>query len=801
VPRYASSAASALLGAGLGAIAFAGGSGFALQNVTWVETGAVVGGALLVALAIVRGRGGRLDGGFTLLAFGALTLLCALSIAWSVAPDRTWQSANLTVAYLAVFAGAMALARLWRPAQAVAIVLRAVLLAAAVVVVYALITRAFPSLTADEVIARLGAPYGYWNALGTTAALAVPATLWLGSRRTGHQAVNALAYPLMSLLLVALFLSYSRGALIMAGIGAALWVAFVPLRLRSITLLGVSLAGAAPVIVWALGQDAFTKNQVTLEVRRAVATEFGLWLLATVILMLGAGLAVGFRVARRPPRARARLRMGVVAGIVACVVPIVLAVVLSNSDRGLGGTIKQGYESLTSISKTTPGGPARLLSASSARGLYWHQAKEVFLDHYWEGSGADTFGVTRLRYRPPTDRTVPQHAHGYLYQTAADLGILGLAVSLVLLVAWLLAARRATGALRRGGGSLAFTPERIGLIALALCALVYGLHSMVDWIWFVPGPTAMALGAAGFVAGRGRLGAGAAAAGAAAVGAAGGDIPPVLEPEPVAEPVAAAAGVASAGGTATLAPPRPAAHSNGSSDTPDTAVLVPLSELPPPPIDRPPVPLGPRRSWRPALAALTLVAAALCVWSIWQPLRSDRESDHALDLAASNHVGAARQAAERAHEIDPLSPRPYIVRNAIEDAAGNPVAAQKALEDAVLAFPADPQTWIQLAQYQLNARNMPAEALKTVVGALYLDPQSRAAQTVYFQADAALNGGTAAVGPPVATPTPAAPTPAAPTPPATPAPSPTPPAPPVPTAPAPPVTPSPGSGGTAPPGG
>src|SRR3954451_3522906 len=236
--RYASSAASALLGARLGAIAFAGGSGFALEDVPWVEIGAVAGAGLLVALAILRGRGGRLDGGFTLLAVGALAVLCAVSIAWSVAPDRSWQSANLTVSYVALFAGGMALARLWRTSQAVAVVLRGVLLAAAIVVVYALLTRVFPSLIEDEVFARLGAPYGYWNALGTTAALAVPATLWLGSRRTGHQPISALAYPLLSLLLVALFLSYSRGALIMAGVGAGPWGGVVAPRARSNTLAG-----------------------------------------------------------------------------------------------------------------------------------------------------------------------------------------------------------------------------------------------------------------------------------------------------------------------------------------------------------------------------------------------------------------------------------------------------------------------------------------------------------------------------------------------------------------------------------
>jgi tetratricopeptide (TPR) repeat protein len=165
------------------------------------------------------------------------------------------------------------------------------------------------------------------------------------------------------------------------------------------------------------------------------------------------------------------------------------------------------------------------------------------------------------------------------------------------------------------------------------------------------------------------------------------------------------------------------------------------------------------RSLRPLFAALALAVTLLCAWAIWQPLRSDNESDHALDLSANNHVDAARRAVQRAHEIDPLSPRPYVVRNAIEDASGNSVAAQKALQDAVVAFPADPQTWIQLAQYQLNSASQPAEALKTVKGALYLDPQSRAAQTVYFQAGAELNGAPSPTAPPVPGGVPTAPAP------------------------------------------
>ena len=222
----------------------------------------------------------------------------------------------------------------------------------------------------------------------------------------------------------------------------------------------------------------------------------------------------------------------------------------------------------------------------------------------------------------------------------------------------------------------------------------------------------------------------------------------------------------------------------------------------PPPDDpaaRPAAP-RPRRGVRVALAVLTLVATGLCVWSIWQPLRSDRESDKALDLAADGKTAEALAAANRAHDIDPLSPRPYVVLNAVEDGAGNRSAALKALEDAVREFPADPQTWLQLAQYQLNSLSKPADALQTISGALYLDPQSRAAQTVYFEANTAL-GQTATAPPPAPAPAPTTtpPTPTTPTP-TTPAPT----TPPVPTAPAPPE-PSTGqqrrNGGTAPPGG
>lgn len=727
--RSASYAASALLAVALAGAAFGAQGGFDLARVTWTEIALVVAGGVVVAAAVLAARRGRIDGGLTALALAGLVVLCAVSILWSIAPDLSWLETNLTIAYLAVFAASAALARL-APDGAGA-VLRAILLAVAAVVLYALATRVWPTLARDDIFARLGEPYGYWNALGATAALGVVPALWLGSRRSGHAPANALAYPLLSLLAITIFLSYSRAAIVVAGLGALAWILFVPLRLRTLVLSAASLATAAPVIVWALHQDAFTKNSLPLSVRQEIAGEFGGFLIATLLGSLVIGLVITFAAARRPPRASARLRMGVAAGAVAVSVPVMLVIVLANSDRGLGGTIRSGYESLTSIGKHTTGGPGRLLSASSSRGLYWHQAKLVFQSHYWKGTGAGTFGVARLRFRERSDQSVSQHAHGFVQQMAADLGTAGLVAALALALLWLGAAARTVGVLRhrRRGPPLGFGAERAALAALALAGIVYGAYSALDWVWFVPGPTVMALAAAGFVAGRGPL----------TLRAAGA--PPTLAG--VHPAAARAAYAAPAAMPPPPPPPSPQPSQYQSQSEQSTAVL----ELPPPPPappgpEAPPPtagpgrrrPLVPERVGRPLLALGTIVAALLAAYAIWQPLRSDQQSDRALDLSANSRYAAALAATDTAHDYDPLTPRPLLVRSAIEDARGDTKAAEQALVTAVRQFPAQPQTWLQLADYQLNTLNQPKAALETIRGALFLDPQSRAAQTVFFQA-------------------------------------------------------------------
>jgi tetratricopeptide (TPR) repeat protein len=282
-------------------------------------------------------------------------------------------------------------------------------------------------------------------------------------------------------------------------------------------------------------------------------------------------------------------------------------------------------------------------------------------------------------------------------QTAADLGLVGLGLSLLALVAWVAAAARSCGsrrrlrlaqldprrlpaALGRTGERLARVPaavgrtpsalsaradraavrrpvdgDRIALLTLATVVLTFGVHSLIDWTWFVPGTALIAVVCAGFVAGRGPRG-----------------VPGPERTRPIGNRVATAL----------------------------------------------------------ALVGVALVAA----WTIWQPLRSDQASDAALAALEAGQPNDARVEAQEAHKRNPLALRPLFDLSTIEDAAQRKDLAQKALEEAVRLQPGNPASWSQLANYQLNVLQQPTPAFQSARAALFLDPKSPAAQSLLLDA-------------------------------------------------------------------
>jgi hypothetical protein len=504
--RNRDSAIALILGGALAAICFGAAGGSELSRTSLTEVLMLLAGAGVITAAVLWGRGGALDGATSLVAFALLAVLTSLSVLWSIVPELSYIEAGRTLSYLVVFAAAIAGARL--APRAVPGVIGGILLGAMLPVAYALASRIWPgSLAEGELSNRIGAPFQYWNAVGTVAAISIPLALWLGSRRTGSVWLRALAYPAVGLSVLAILLTQSRGALAAAAAAAILWLAIVPLRLRSLPIVIVPSLAAGAVGAWALSKDPFSKSLQPLEAKEAVAGDFGLLVVLMTLLLFAAGLAVNLGLARGLVSMRTRRRAGLVALAVACLVPLV-----AFTSVALSGTIDDRVSEVTSETDVAPAeGGDRVFASSSTRGKYWREAGRVFEDRPAVGVGAGAFAVARLRHR--TDGAVTAHAHGFVPQTLADLGIVGVLVTSVLLIAWLVAALRATALMPRRmpyalptdepGPRRDWDGDRMGLVALVLAAVAFGLQSIIDWTWFIPGPAALALVAAGYVAGRG----------------------------------------------------------------------------------------------------------------------------------------------------------------------------------------------------------------------------------------------------------------------------------------------------------
>ncbi len=482
------------VGALLAAIAFGAGGGQSLESATRAELLLIlVGGAAAAAALLVAPPGTRVRGGIVLALLAALAALAAISISWAVEPSSAWLEANRLFAYVAALAAAIALARV-APERWPSII-GGVLLATTAVSAYALLTKLFPEwLNEFELFARLRKPFGYWNAVGLMGALSVPACLWLGARREGSPLLSALAFPALAVCLSVTLMAYSRGALLAAAVGAAVWFALVPLRLRGATVLIAGAAGAAMIAVWSFGQDALSTDRAPLDERSAAGHELLVLVLLVVALLYLVGLAAGFFADARPMRARPRRRTGVALLVMLALTPVAAAGLLATTDEGLGGSLDNAWSSLTDTSEVGPSNdPSRLTATGSVRSRYWDEAFQMWRDDPVTGVGAGGYATARPQYR--MDLLDVRHAHGYVPETMAELGIVGAAISIALLVAWIVAAQLTIRHARE--------PERAGLVTLAATAVVLGAHASIDWTWSIPGTADIGLVCAGWVAGRG----------------------------------------------------------------------------------------------------------------------------------------------------------------------------------------------------------------------------------------------------------------------------------------------------------
>jgi hypothetical protein len=463
----------------------------------------LLGAAACVAMVLLCARG-RGWGVTSVVLFAAFTGFAGLSIAWSVQPDWSWFGANQLLSYLAVFTGAAAIARTF-PQRWPALLGG---LAAAMVAVsaYSLLAKVFPaSLAPNNSYGRLQAPFGYWNAVGLAAALGLPACVWSAARRGHGWLLRGLSVPAMTLLIAVIALSYSRSAALVAVIGVGCFVAFTPVRLRATLMLALGTAGAVPVVAWALGHHGLTGDNALISAQSSAGHSFGWILVIVMAVMAGVGIAAAIASDRVAISAPVRRRVGTALVVGVALIPVAGVAGLAASSRGLTGEISHAWHTLTSPTSKQPGDTSsRITQLGSSRPLYWHQGLQVGEHALLKGVGELGYGIARLQYT--TNPAKSDQAHSYLVQTFADLGLIGLVITLGLLVAWVWAALRPL-AVRTPWRRLsaAQAGEREGLVALAAVVVAFGVHSALDWTWYFPGVAIPALLAAGWLAGRGPL--------------------------------------------------------------------------------------------------------------------------------------------------------------------------------------------------------------------------------------------------------------------------------------------------------
>lgn len=430
--------------------------------------------ATALAGALPRRRIGRL-GLTALILLAAFAVWVALSLIWTESAERTFAELARVTSYVGVFA----LATMSRDPRETQRQIGAIASAIVVVVGAGLLSRLHPAWFEDanqtgrilDSVERLSYPLNYWNGLGAITAMGIPLLLALatGAKSVIARALSAAAIPA---LMLTLFFALSRGGIIAAAVGAAVFFAFAADRLPKLATLAVAGAGGGFLVLLAHGKGDLVDGLST-----ATAHDQGNEMLLIGILvcaavgLVQAGLALAGAKAKRPAWTRPSKQGSTIALGAVLVVGLVLALAVDAPGRLSdawdefkgGGGPGEGTERLTSI-------------AGEDRYAFWTAAVDENSTAPLIGTGAGTFIYWWAR-EGGGGETV-RDAHSLYLQTLGELGIAGLALLAAFLIVVL--AGGARNALLSEGA------ERSRLAAALAACSVFCLTAAVDWMWQMP---------------------------------------------------------------------------------------------------------------------------------------------------------------------------------------------------------------------------------------------------------------------------------------------------------------------------
>jgi hypothetical protein len=343
----------------------------------------------------------------------------------------------------------------------------------------------FP-ISGRYVAERLSFPLTYWNATGIAAALGVVLALHHGSGSQEPRLVRIGATAALPALVTAVYLTFSRGAIVAGALGVVVYVAVA--HPRRLVILAAAAGPACLVALAAayaagdLATDHYFRgggpahgHRVALVLAVACAAAA----LLRALLMRFEDRLDGVRVS--PARRRRVLAGAALGAILLVAVTAVVVDAPSRIDRELTA-FKEG----DFVPETGDARDRLSQSGNNGRLGVWRVSELSFGDHPWRGTGAGTFRVEYERRRD-LDLTITD-GHSLYLEVLGELGIVGLAL---LLVALALPLAIAVSRLRGG--------ERHAYAAFLAGGATLLVHAGVDWDWEMPAVFLWYLAASGVV--------------------------------------------------------------------------------------------------------------------------------------------------------------------------------------------------------------------------------------------------------------------------------------------------------------
>jgi hypothetical protein len=402
-----------------------------------------------------------------LAALAALAGWVALSVVWSVAPAQSVLEVERALVYVAAVSAVLLVSR----SRFGRHVLGGLVTAISLIAAFSLLTRLAPDRVGvydRAAVYRLAQPIGYWNGLAIFAAMG--ALLAFGfAARASTVAARATCSGLLVLLLPTLYFTFGRAPWLALAAGLTVAVAVDPRRLQLLATLLV--VGPAPAVATLIASHESGLTHAGTPLANAARDGHRLALILLLLAIGNAAVSAVFAVAA------GRIDVGPLARrVFAVAVGVVMALTAVAAFSRYGDPLSLASRGYTSF-KAPPPPMAddlnrRLLSFSgNGRADLWRLAWGDAKDHPVLGAGAGTYERYFLAHQPP-DVSRVRDAHGLYIETLAEIGPIGLALMLVVLLTPLATLRLA---------------RRHPLVPAVTGAYVaYLVHTGVDWDWELP---------------------------------------------------------------------------------------------------------------------------------------------------------------------------------------------------------------------------------------------------------------------------------------------------------------------------